>query len=104
MPSHIGLAGNDMADGLAKAACMLDVGDMAAEPSLRCQRNTIYSAGYTSGPLYPRNPPRAPPMTPHLLQSSPPKSGIPQRYGTLCTSHDPKCPPLSLHPPQFLFL
>ncbi|KAK3882512.1 hypothetical protein Pcinc_013111 [Petrolisthes cinctipes] len=46
MPSHIGLAGNDMADGLAKAACMLDVGDMAAEPSLRCQRNTIYSAGF----------------------------------------------------------
>ncbi|KAK3851045.1 hypothetical protein Pcinc_042270 [Petrolisthes cinctipes] len=46
MPSHIGLAGNDMADGLAKAACVLDVGDMAAEPSLRCQRNTIYSAGF----------------------------------------------------------
>ncbi|KAK3884794.1 hypothetical protein Pcinc_010980 [Petrolisthes cinctipes] len=46
MPSHIGLAGNDMADGLPKAAFMLDVGDMAAEPSLRCQRNTIYSAGF----------------------------------------------------------
>ncbi|KAK4300417.1 hypothetical protein Pmani_027381 [Petrolisthes manimaculis] len=44
--SHIGLAGNGMADGLARAPCMLDEGDMAAEPSLRCQRNTIYSARF----------------------------------------------------------
>ncbi|KAK4311399.1 hypothetical protein Pmani_017095 [Petrolisthes manimaculis] len=43
---HIGLAGNGMADGLARAPCMLDEGDMAAEPSLRCQQNTIYSAEF----------------------------------------------------------
>lgn len=45
-PSHIGLAGNATADGFAKAACLLDVDDMGAEPSLRCQQNTIYSAGF----------------------------------------------------------
>lgn len=44
MPSHIGLAGNDAADGLAKAAFMLYMDDMVVEPSLRCQRSAIFSA------------------------------------------------------------
>ncbi|KAK7086870.1 hypothetical protein SK128_002699 [Halocaridina rubra] len=41
-----GLTGNDTADRLAKAACMLDGHAVDAEPSLRCLRNIIYSAGF----------------------------------------------------------
>ncbi|KAK4315427.1 hypothetical protein Pmani_013344 [Petrolisthes manimaculis] len=43
-PSHIWLAGNDTADRLAKAACMLDVNDVDAEQSLRCLRIIICSS------------------------------------------------------------
>ncbi|KAG0726614.1 Argininosuccinate synthase [Chionoecetes opilio] len=45
-PSHIGLAGNDTVDRLAKAACALGLDDANAVPSLRCLRNSIYSAAH----------------------------------------------------------
>ena len=43
-PSHIGLAGNDTVDSLAKAACTLDLGDADPVPSLRCLRKYIHQA------------------------------------------------------------
>ncbi|XP_066948657.1 uncharacterized protein [Macrobrachium rosenbergii] len=46
MPSHIGLAGNDMVDSLAKAACTLELDDRNVEPSLRCLKHRIYSAAF----------------------------------------------------------
>ncbi|XP_068210351.1 uncharacterized protein [Palaemon carinicauda] len=46
MPSHIGLAGNDMVDSLAEAACTLDLEDRNVEPSLRCHKHIIYSAAF----------------------------------------------------------
>ncbi|XP_068229750.1 uncharacterized protein [Palaemon carinicauda] len=46
MPSDIGLAGNDMVDSLAKAACMLDLDGRNVEPSLRCLKHRIYSAAF----------------------------------------------------------
>ncbi len=46
-PSHIGLAGNDMADRLAKAACTLALNDEDPVASLRCPRKTIYAAALT---------------------------------------------------------
>ncbi|KAK3879041.1 hypothetical protein Pcinc_016360 [Petrolisthes cinctipes] len=48
MPSHIGLAGNDTVDSLAKAACMLGFGGGDAQPSLRCLQHRIYSAALAS--------------------------------------------------------
>ncbi|XP_068213220.1 uncharacterized protein [Palaemon carinicauda] len=46
MPSHIGLAGNDRVDSLAKASCTLDLDDRNVEPSLRCLKHRIYSAAF----------------------------------------------------------
>ncbi len=45
-PSHIGLAGNDTVDRLAKAACALGLDDANTVSSLRCFRNIIYSAAH----------------------------------------------------------
>jgi len=45
-PSHIGLAGNDTVDCLAKAACALDLDDANAAPSLQCYKKIIYSAAH----------------------------------------------------------
>ena len=45
-PSHIGLAGNDTVDRLAKAACALDLAGVNAVPSTRCFRKRIYAAAH----------------------------------------------------------
>ncbi|XP_045119171.1 uncharacterized protein LOC123509096 [Portunus trituberculatus] len=44
VPSHVGLTANDTVDGLAKAACGLPLPAVRAAPSLRCYRNTLFSA------------------------------------------------------------
>ncbi|XP_068232367.1 uncharacterized protein [Palaemon carinicauda] len=46
MPSHIGIAGNDMVDSLAKAVCTLDLDDRKVDLSLRCLKHRIYSAAF----------------------------------------------------------
>ncbi|KAK4319097.1 hypothetical protein Pmani_009930 [Petrolisthes manimaculis] len=48
MPSHIGFAGNDTVDSLAKAACMMGFEGGDAQPSLRCLQHRIYSSALAS--------------------------------------------------------
>ena len=40
----MGLTGNDTVDGIAKAACTLDMPVVRAPPSLRCYKNILFSA------------------------------------------------------------
>lgn len=44
IPSHVGLEGNDIVDGLAKAACALNLPGVRALSSLRCYKNLLSSA------------------------------------------------------------
>ncbi len=44
VPSHVGLAGNDTVDGLAKAACTLDLPAVRAPISYRCYKHILFSA------------------------------------------------------------
>ena len=48
VPSHIGLTHNDTVDHLAKTTCALILPEVRATLSLRCYRNTVYSAAYNS--------------------------------------------------------
>lgn len=46
IPSHVGLAANETADSLAKAACALNDIDVPAIPSLQCYRRVLNTASH----------------------------------------------------------